>query len=874
MKSFGPKNDKSSGWRTSIGTFLLSALLTSASSAGVLYTAPSGDFAVGGGGPQATMPGLSDGNDAFFTFTVNFSSFVFTDNATGDPDRQVLFENGGAGKGISLTLTPTGALLFRSGGGNSSQIENLVDLTTSGLSTGTDLRFVAGFNFADDTLDLYLNQNTVTNSVSLGGNGNLAGNDGYGVGNFGGNVGVYKQDDFSSTQPVPEIEAFAFDNGTISNFIVYDNLSEALETIAEDPSPPTLAIKGVSAGVWELTLTGEVDTLCEFRSSPDLNFSPGILATGLRQGNPSVDPGVISGSNDEFVTTDGNGDAVVRVSLSGSRNFIRAKLGRQPNVVIFFSDDHTNQAISAYQNLPEPAPQDALFKDWTVAETPQIDRLASQGMVFRNSYVNNSICSPSRASLLTGLHSHANGLFSNSQTFDGSQQTFPKLLQSVGYSTAIFGKWHLKSTPTGFDHYEVLSGDNGQGSYYSPVLNTPGGSVSYPGEYVADVTTDRALVWLQARIDGSASDPFLMFVNHKGTHRVWQPAPEEINPTLFRPIEWDYSVTPNPNTDPSDPAIWTPASVPVPPNFDDRLTGYPTRADGARSQRMEVANDLRLEQDLKLENSSFGGTAYDEVRTWWNANKDSMSNAEKHAYYQQRYLKDYMLTGKSVDRGVGEVLDFLESNDLDHNTIILYASDQGFFLGEHGWYDKRWMYTESFRTPLLIQWKDAAGNALTPTGAVAEQMVQVIDIAPTVLEAAGVIPTTPMHGSSFLGYLTAATDDEPATWREALYYHYQAGASSAHDVQKHYGVFDGRYKLINHYELNSPQQWELFDLGNDPLEMTNLLYNSSTGVIDNPEDGIEGNETFQALVRNLMIQLSDLRTQFNDTNGPGFSIPE
>jgi arylsulfatase A-like enzyme len=546
---------------------------------------------------------------------------------------------------------------------------------------------------------------------------------------------------------------------------------------------------------------------------------------------------------------------------------------QQPNIVIFFSDDHTNQAISAYQDLPDAAPQDALFKDWAVAETPGIDRLADQGLVFRGSYVNNSICSPSRANLLTGLHSHANGVLDNSRPFDGSQQTFPKLLQSAGYNTAIFGKWHLKSTPTGFDQYEVLSGYNGQGSYYGPVLSTPGGNVTYAGQYVADVTTGRALNWLQARIDSSASDPFLMFVNHKGTHRVWQPGPQETDPAVFRPVEWDYSVTPNPDTAPGDSASWTPATVPVPPNFDDRLTDYATRASGARAQSMEVATDLRLNVDLKLENTSFGGIAYDEVRTWWNANKGSMSAAEKHAYYLQRYLKDYMLTGKAVDRGVGDVLDFLEANDLDHNTIIIYASDQGFFLGEHGWYDKRWMYTESFRTPLIIQWKDASGNPVTPTGAVAEEMVQVMDIGPTVLDAAGVSPTNPMHGSSFLGYLTAATGDEPVTWQDSLYYHYHEGARAVHNVQKHYGVFDGRYKLINHYELNSGQQWELFDLENDPLEMNNLLYNSTTGIIDNPEDGIEGDESFQTLVRDLMVELSDLRTRFNDNTGTNFSIP-
>lgn len=542
-----------------------------------------------------------------------------------------------------------------------------------------------------------------------------------------------------------------------------------------------------------------------------------------------------------------------------------------PNIIIFFSDDHTQQAISAYQNDPAARPQDRVFKDWAPAQTPNIDRLADNGVLFRNSYVCNSICGPSRASLLTGLHSHANGFLGNQDTFDGSQQTVPKLLQAAGYDTSFFGKWHLKSEPTGFDHYERLVG---QGAYYSPMLRTTlaGGGLSdiqYTGDYVADVITDQAVDWLQDRIDSSATNAFLMFVNHKGPHRWWLPSPVETDPAVFRLVEWDYSVTPNPDTAPGDPASWTPSVVPVPPTFLDRDNNYSTRADGARLQAMEVASNLQLNQDLKL-TSTFGGTAYDEVRTWWNANSGGMSEAEQQLYYLQRYLKDYMLTAKGTDRGVGELLDFLEANHLDHNTIIIYSSDQGFFLGEHGWFDKRWMYEESFRTPLVMQWKDENGASLIAPGSRIDEMVQVMDFGPTVLEAAEVSIPEPMHGESFLGYVTSAVGDEPATWRDALYYHYHEGISGAHNVRKHYGILDGRYKLIFQYEGN---QWEFFDLQTDPMEVTNLLYNAATGTIDDPTDGVEGTEAFQNLVIDHMIALQNLREQYGDSSGLGFTIP-
>ncbi len=548
-------------------------------------------------------------------------------------------------------------------------------------------------------------------------------------------------------------------------------------------------------------------------------------------------------------------------------------LAAVPNIVIFFSDDHTQQAISAYQNLPDATPQDLVFKNSALPKTPNIDRIAANGAVFSRSYVSNSICGPSRANLLTGLHSHANGLLNNvSGDFNGAQQTLPKLLQAAGYSTSIVGKWHLGSIPTGFDNYEVLVG---QGEYYSPVVITsqPGGgysNVTYTGQYEADVVTNRAKTWLQNRIDTNQTNPFFLMVNHKGTHRVWQPSPQETDPAVFRHVEWDYTVTPNPDTAPANPASWTPATVPVPANFFDNLNGYPSRAASAAAQQMQIVRDMRLNEDLKLTGSTFGGTAYNEVRTWFAAHTGSLTTAQRAAYYNQRYIKDYFLTAKSVDRSVGDVLDFLETNNLDKNTIIIYASDQGFYLGEHGWFDKRWMYEESMRTPMLMQWKDASGNPLITPGSVNDTKVQVIDYAPTLLQAAGVTGYTAMHGESFLGFATTATGDEPATWRNGLYYHYYEGYNAEHRVGRQYGIRTDRYKLIYQYERAN--QWELFDLQTDPFEMNNLLYNPSTGIIDDPTNGVDGTPTFQALVNGLLTDLKNLRTQYADTTGPSFTI--
>lgn len=544
----------------------------------------------------------------------------------------------------------------------------------------------------------------------------------------------------------------------------------------------------------------------------------------------------------------------------------------EPNIVLFFSDDHTQQVISAYQDLPNAKLQDLTLKDWAPSRTPNLDRLAANGVVFSNSYVSNSLCGPSRANLMTGLHSHANGFTSNrGEVFDGGQQNFAKLLGQAGYRTALFGKWHLVSEPTGFDHYERLVG---QGAYYSPVLRTtlPGGGrrdVNYPGRYVSEVLTEQALDWLGDYDSENTDEPFLLMLNHKATHRVWQPSPIELQPEVFRQVEWDFSVTPNPDTHPGNPASWKPAPVPLPVTFDDYVNGYPTRASGAVNQEMEVATHLRLNQDLKL-SGSFGGTVYNEIRAWWTANSPGMSKAERDQYFYERYLKDYVLTGRAIDRSVGDVLDFLEENDLDRNTIVIYASDQGFFLGEHGWYDKRWMYEESFRSPLLMQWKDENGDSRLAAGGTVDELVQIIDYAPTLLEAAGVEEFEPMHGQSFLGLATEDEDDEPESWRDYLYYHYYEGATREHRVPQHYGIYGGRYKLIFHYEID---EWEFFDLEEDPYELNNLFFDPETGRSDDPTDGISGDAAFQELVVDLMQELRAQRLELGDTTGPGFAIP-
>lgn len=479
----------------------------------------------------------------------------------------------------------------------------------------------------------------------------------------------------------------------------------------------------------------------------------------------------------------------------------------RPNIVFIFSDDHATQAISAYGGpLAELAP------------TPHLDRLAGQGMLFRRCMVTNSICGPSRATILTGKYSHLNGFATNeTNEFDGSQQTFPKLLQQGGYQTAIIGKWHLGSEPTGFDYWQVLIG---QGYYYNPDFRVPEGVVREEG-YVSEIVTEKALDWLQNGRD--KEKPFMLMLQHKAPHREWAPAPKYLS--AFEDV-----IFPEPET-----------------LFDD----YSGRGTAASQQDMTIEVSLRLGLDLKIPEFDRDGLLAGRIlnRTTpgqlaaWNAayakrNHDVLQTKPKGddlvRWKYQRYLQDYLACIKSVDDSVGQVMDYLEANGLAENTIVIYSSDQGFFLGEHGWFDKRWMYDESYRTPLIVKWP----GEVQP-GTENADLVSNLDFAQTFLDMAGLDQPCDMQGASLVPVLKGET---PANWRRSHYYHYYE-FPGWHMVHRHEGVYDGRFKLMNFYDLG---EWEFYDLKTDPQEMRNQY----------------GNPDYAADVERLKEELSRLRGQY------------
>ncbi|WDE96679.1 sulfatase [Lentisphaera profundi] len=457
-----------------------------------------------------------------------------------------------------------------------------------------------------------------------------------------------------------------------------------------------------------------------------------------------------------------------------------------PNILFIFSDDHATQAISAYGG-----------RFAQVAPTPNLDRLADEGMLFKRCMVTNSICGPSRATILTGKYSHLNGFMVNEHTkFDGSQQTFPKLLQKAGYQTAVIGKWHLGSKPTGFDHWEILPG---QGMYYNPDFDTPQGRTRVQG-YCTEIVTDKALAWLETQ--RNKTKPFMLMMQHKAPHREWSPALKHLN-------AFDNITMPEPSS-----------------LFDD----YKNRGHAARNQDMSIAVSMELGKDLKVREFDKKGQLAqrihqrmtpEQVKVWdaaYEAKNQALLKAKPKGedlirWKYQRYVKDYLRCIKSVDESVGQVMDYLEESGLDKNTIVIYSSDQGFYLGEHGWFDKRFMYDESYRTPLLIKWP----NHITP-GSVNKDLVSNLDFAETFLDIAKQNIPKDMQGASLLPILEGKT---PKDWRKTHYYHYYE-FPGWHMVQRHEGAYDGRYKLMYFYDID---EWELYDLKSDPEEMTNQFSN-------------------------------------------------
>ena len=448
--------------------------------------------------------------------------------------------------------------------------------------------------------------------------------------------------------------------------------------------------------------------------------------------------------------------------------------GNPPNILFIFTDDHAYQSISAYGSK--------------INVTPNIDRIASDGVRFDRCYVPNSICGPCRAVIQTGKYSHKNGFLVNGNKFDGSQQTFPKLLQKVGYRTAVIGKWHLGEhmPPQGFDYSEVLIG---QGPYYNPPMLKNGMRVRHTG-YTTDIITDLALDWLKRR---EGDKPFMLMYQHKAPHRNWQPGPKHL--TMY-----DDTTIPEPET-----------------LFDD----YSGRGTPARTQDMTIAQTM-TESDLKLVPPP-GLTP--QQRAVWDAAYEPKNQAFRAAelkgndlvrWKYQRYIKDYLRCIASVDENIGRMLDYLDDAGLAENTIVIYNSDQGFYLGEHGWFDKRWMYEESLRTPLLIRWP-----GVTRPGTVNDDIVSPLDFAETFLEVAGAPIPGDMQGRSLVPLLRG---DTPADWRKSFYYHYYE-FPGWHDVRRHFGVTDGRHKLIRFYEPDV-DEWEMYDLQSDPHEMQSIYGNA------------------------------------------------
>ncbi len=483
-----------------------------------------------------------------------------------------------------------------------------------------------------------------------------------------------------------------------------------------------------------------------------------------------------------------------------------------PNIVFIMADDHAVRAVSAYGDpLGELAP------------TPNIDRIAAGGMRFDESFVTNSLCGPSRAAMLTGKFGHINGFRRNGDSFDGSQPTWPHMLKDAGYQTAVVGKWHINHTPEGidFDYWKIF---DDQGQYYNPDIITKDGMHTEEG-YATDLVTEFALEWLENR--RNPDRPFLLMVQHKAPHRNWMPA-------LRHTREFEST------------------SFPVPDNYFDDYAGRIAAA----QQEMNVYRDMYEGHDLKM-TTAVGSTElrYDrwpehfarmteEQRAAWDAayqqRNDAMNSAgfdgrEMALWKYQRYLQDYMATVSAVDESVGAILDYLQEAGLAGNTLVVYTSDQGFYLGEHGWFDKRFMYEESLRTPLLMM---LPGRI--PAGSSSDAMVQNIDYAPTFLEWAGLAVPDDIQGRSLV---PIATGETPPDWRDSIYYQYFE-YPGFHSVKRHYGVRSERYKLIHfYYDIDA---WEFYDLENDPSEMHNL--------IDDPASG--------DVIRTMRAELRRLRKQY------------
>ncbi len=495
---------------------------------------------------------------------------------------------------------------------------------------------------------------------------------------------------------------------------------------------------------------------------------------------------------------------------------------QRPNIVFIMSDDHAYQAISAY--------------DDRLINTPNIDRIANEGMRFTNACVTNSICAPSRATILTGKHTHINGKIDNHTPFDTTQVTFPQLFKKAGYQTAMFGKLHFGNSPKGVDEFMILPG---QGHYINPDFITKNGDTTITG-YVTDIITDLSIKWLDKQRD--PDKPFMLAYLHKAPHRPWWPRPDK-----FR--EFSKKTFPLPET-----------------LFDN----YENRGTAAKTAEMNLLTHMQYGHDSKIwpetieamggvepkveqlqasvynefnrgseEQKSAYKVILDSINQDFKTRWPSMTDKEKMIWKYQRYMQDYLGSISSVDDNVGRFLDYLDESGLAENTIVVYTSDQGFYLGEHGWFDKRFIYDESFKTPLLIRWPNEI-----KAGTTNEEMVQNLDFAQTFLEAAQIEAPDDMQGESLMPLLKGQDDQ----WdREAVYYHYYE-YPSVHMVKRHYGIVTKEYKLVHFYY--DVDEWELYDRKKDPNEMNN--------VYNDPE--------YASVVEKLHTELDELRKKYKDSS--------
>ena len=462
------------------------------------------------------------------------------------------------------------------------------------------------------------------------------------------------------------------------------------------------------------------------------------------------------------------------------------------NIIYIMADDHAYQAVSAYGSQVSK-----------LAPTPNIDRIANEGARMDAVYCTNSICGPSRASILTGKFSHVNGFYKNVDggDFNGEQLTFPKVFQENGYQTAVIGKWHLGTTPTGFDYSKVLINWGGQGTYYNPQFCINGKDTVVENKlHVTKAIENDCLDWLSNR---DKTKPFMLLYQFKAPHRDWRPD------SMYHELFTDFD-------------------FPLPETFNDDYEGRLA----ASENMMEIGKHLNR-RDMKQippsglsRRDSLRWLAYGDKGQYWSPSDTLTGDALKYWKFQT-YIKDYLRTVAGIDRAVGSVLDYLEENGLSENTIVVYTSDQGFYLGEHGWFDKRWMYEESFKMPFVIK-----NPGIIKAGTTSDAMVMNVDFAPTLLDMAGLEIPSEMQGKSFMG----AFDGNLKNQRKSVYYHYYEWPIW-HKVQPHYGVRTDRYKLMHFYY--SMDEWELYDLKNDPNEMDNIYAEASPDLIKSLKEELD-----------------------------------